>query len=238
MKKMNFFKSFKEGFWGYLILILSGLFYFFHFREHPDDLPREIRKIIFFISAFILIFLIQTIRITSWMFRNRHLLTGGILSSLVMILFTTMIIKLEMEPGAAWIVFAVFLGFAAFFIFLAFKNIREEKKLIRSTPYTEDETGGLTCPASLFSLDEERMLEGRILLLPSKLILLLKNGPIREYPLSAVISAKIKIKWLVVRRIHLQMIDGEQFTLLVPFPNFWKHKLTAGMKVASKDNLT
>ena len=208
-----------------LFLALWALWFLFRFLEHPGELAREIRKILFFAIGIVVILLVQGIRIPGWMFRNRHLLTAGIITILILAFFVFLHSKSRQE--SIWTFLLVGLGFSSVFIGMAINNIRKERKLIRATPYPADEPGSYTCPFTVISQDGERSLEGRILLLSSKVVLLPDHGPGREIPFDQLKNVNVINKCLIVKWLHFELHSREQYTLSVPFPKFWHYKLTS-----------
>ncbi|MFO7617887.1 MAG: hypothetical protein R6V75_11615 [Bacteroidales bacterium] len=208
-----------------VFLVLWALFFLFRFLEHPGELNREIRKILFFAIGIILILLIQGIRITGWMFRNRYLLSAGIITIVILALFVFLHSKAGQE--SIWPFLLAGLGFSSVFVGMAINNIRRERKLIRATPYAADEPGSYTGPLTLMSPDGERVIEGRILLLSTRLVLLPDHGPGREIPFDQLKNVKVINKHLIVKWLNIELNSREQYTLSVPFPKFWHYQLTS-----------
>jgi hypothetical protein len=212
---------------GLLILLLVALFYVFRFIEHPDQIKSEFHKILFFFVVGLLIFGINSIPITTGIFRNRRLFYFLLVSLPFTLLFVvTGIWLIPDEPGSHIIWFSLNLAVVIFYAQYYYRQHKKEQKFIQSTPWAGEESGGITCRAGLMSTDDEKLIEVRVLLLNERLVFIMSDRLHREFELRDLDSIRITYKYVLLRRVLIKTKGGERFHLIVPFPNFWKKHLT------------
>ena len=215
---------------GIFLLLTALASQVYDYWYHPLSLIVFILVILASICYFILL---QYIRPSDRMYRNFSFLATAafyvlLVGSVLFFLLTNPDIASSGVTG--WITLGVF--FLSVFSIIPYLIMhRRWKQLKRDTPVPEETSITITKPCSLVSSlngEESPSDDGRILLIPDRLIFAAKDGTITPILFNSVQKVNIhKELRYIPAGLELTGFDGQTRFLLVELPYYWKHKIKA-----------